>query len=1052
MEKVSSTAGAVCNGCLLHEQQGQKVIVLVDTPSWYAWLETATTFTFTCEEGTFTAHKARAGNRRGGWYWRAYRRKRGRLSRCYLGVSTNLTLAKLCEVARCLAADGESTGSSQTDEDTPPLVPVPLAFQRLTPTVILQSSITPSRLPVQHVARPRLLALLEQGLRGPVTLVSAPAGSGKTTLLAEWAATSARLVAWLSCEEAENDPARFLSSLIAALAHVDARLDITAQTERPWHPSEHERVLTRLLNDLERVLQHDTVLILDDVHHLTTEASQALLLFLLNHLPSRLHLLIGTRVDPPRLARMRACQQISELRGEALGFVSAEVEAFAQAMGLSLDSEAIRLLEERTEGWIAGIQLLMLALRGHNNPAEVLRATSMTPRFLLDYVREEILTHHPPEMQRFLLRTSILERLIGPLCESVTEEGGGQLKLASLLQENLFVSALDATDTWYRYHPLFAETLRTLLQQQEPALVSELYRRASRWYEQYGWAEDACEYAYRASDLPHAARLLAELVPSLVEQGKLVRLGNFLDRLPQEIIAASVPLSLASTWTQPLRTSQPPDPERVIKHLERVIKRLMALLKTHEKDDPEAQADLQRELTLQQATLALARGDIPQALSRTAEMTRSLTGPETAWSRFTLWRQQALLGAAYHVSGDLESSEQTLRQAFPVGGTSPNLLVIASLDELYEELGRLRELGRLYEDLFRSLAWHHHLPPLPLALAHQRYGVLLYEWNRLQEAESEATQFLELVPHLDIARPSPWLTLLGLGILARVALAQGNSDRARQLLESEAFDVAQFPVPQASKDVLILLPVRLALRCGQLDPALQWASTCGLHYDDPLAIPLEKSRYAGYVTLARVLIARGRGHPNALALSQAQILLDHLLEIAVWTGAHGRRIEIQMLHALVLHAQGKTKQALATLGPILAQAEPEGYLRLFADEGEVMAHLLARMAPFTTASPVYLERIQAAIAPTWQGGPTVTALPAPLPSTVEPLSEREREVLQLVAEGLSNQQIALRLVLSLHTVKLHVKHLLAKLGATNRTQAVARARALHILPPDLRRT
>jgi LuxR family maltose regulon positive regulatory protein len=324
----------------------------------------------------------------------------------------------------------------------------------------------------------------------------------------------------------------------------------------------------------------------------------------------------------------------------------------------------------------------------------------------------------------------------------------------------------------------------------------------------------------------------------------------------------------------------------------------------------------------------------------------------------------------------------------------------------------------------------------------------LYEWNRLQEAESSAQQSLELVPRLDLARPSPWLTQLGLGVLARVALAQGHSERARQILESEAFDVAQFPVPQASKDVLILLPVRLALRCGQLDPALQWASTCGLHSDDPLASPLEKGRYAGYVALARVLIARGRGHPNASSLSQAQILLDRLLETAVRTSAHGRRIEIQMLCALALHAQGKTRQALSTLGPILAQAEPEGYLRLFADEGEVMAHLLARMAPFTTASPDYLQRIQAAIAPVRQTWPAATALPATLPPPFEPLSEREREVLQLVAEGLSNQQIAEHLVLSLHTVKLHVKHVLAKLDATNRTQAVVRARALHILPPS----
>ncbi len=1040
MKKISPTAGAVRNGSLVYEQQGQNVVVLVDTPSWYAWLETATTFTFTCEEGTFTAHKAGAGNRRGGWYWRAYRRKRGRLSRCYLGVSTNVTLAKLREAARHLAADAEGRGRSQADEGAQPLSHVPSSFGGLTSTVILQSSITPPRLPEQHVARPRLLALLEQGLRGPVTLVSAPAGSGKTTLLAEWAALATKPVAWLSCEEGEHDPARFLSSLIAVLARVDAHLDITAQTERPWHPSEHERVLTRLLNDLERVLQHETVLILDDVHHLTTEASQALLLFLLTHLPSCLHVLIGARVDPPRLARLRARQQVCELHSQELLFVSAEIEAFAHAMGLPLGSEAIRLLEERTQGWVAGIQLVTLALRGHADAAGFLRATDVTHRFLLDYVREEILLQQSPKMQRFLLQTSVLERLTGPLCESVTAESGGQQKLATLLQENLFVSALDATNTWYRYHPLFAETLRTLLQKQEPTLVPELYRRASRWYEQHGWAEDACEYAFRSGDLPHAARLLEELVPSLVEQGKLVRLSHWLDRLPQEVIAASVSLSLALIWTQPRRTSQPPDPERVIKHL-------TALLKTHAKDDPEAQAELQRELALQQATLALARGDIPQALSRAAEMARSLTGLETPWSRFTLWRQRVLLGATYHVSGDLLASEQTLRQALTEGSPSPNFVVIASLDELYEELGRLRELGRLYEDVFRALAWHHHLPSLALAMAHQRYGVLLYEWNRLQEAESEAQHSLELVPHLDLARPSPWLTLLGLGVLARVALAQGNSERARQLLESEAFDVAQFPVPQASKDVLILLPVRLALRCGQLAPALQWASTCGFHSDDPLMSPLGKGRYAGYVTLARVLIARGRGHPNALALSQAQILLDHLLEISVGTGAHGRLIEIQMLRALALHAQGKARQALATLGPILAQAEPEGYLRLFADEGEVMAHLLALIAPFTTASPDYLQRIQAAIVPVWQARPDAATQPAPRATLYEPLSAREWDVLQLVAEGLSNQQIAEYLVLSLYTVKLHVKHLLTKLGATNRTQAVVRARALHILSP-----
>jgi LuxR family transcriptional regulator, maltose regulon positive regulatory protein len=1038
MPKPSPTLGTVRNGCLVYEQQGQSVVVLLDTPSWYAWLDTATAFAFTCEEGAFTAHKAPAGNRRGGWYWRAYRRKRGRLSRCYLGISSNVTLSKLREAARRLAADAESTVSRTPGEDAQPVSHVPMSMRGLTSTLILQTNITPPRLPMPHVARPRLLALLEQGMHGPLTLVSAPAGSGKTTLLAAWAGMTTWPVAWLSCEERENDPARFLSAVIAALARLDERLGAAAEIDRPWHPSEHERVLTRLLNDLERLLPDETVLILDDVHHLTTEASQALLLFLLNHLPSHLHIIVGTRAGLPRLSRWRARNQVSELRGQELGFVSAEVEAFVHAMGLPLGSEAIRQLEERTEGWIAGIQLATLALRGHADASHVLQTTGQTRQFLLDYVREEILMQQSSEMQRFLLRTSILERLTGPLCESVTGETGAQRKLATLLQENLFVSALDDSATWYRYHPLFAETLRTLLQQQEPALVPELYRRAGCWYEQHGWGEDACEYALLSGDLPHAASLLEELVPSLVEQGKLVLLGRWLDRLPEEHIAASVYLSLALIWTQPLRTSEPLDPEQV-------IERLIVLLEAHAQDDPESQAALQRELALYQATLALARGDIPQALMHAAEVTRLLTGPETAWTRFTLWRQQVLLGAAYRARGDLQASEQMWRNAYPAGGTLPNPVALGLLDDLYEEQGRLRELGRLYEDVLRSFREHRDPPTTLLFWVHWRYGALLCEWNRLQEAEAAAHRLLALDPLPDSARPTPEVALFGLRIQAHVALAQGNGEWVRQLLERGEFDVARFPIPQARKDLLILVPVRLALACGQLEPALRWASSCGLRYDDPLTIPLKKQRYVRYVALARVLIARGRGHRNASSLAQARMLLERLLEITVAAGAEGRRIEVQMLLALALYAQGKTKQALSTLGPILAQAEPEGYLRLFADEGEAVAQLLTLIGPCTTASPDYVQRIQAAIAPVWQSQPDVSAQPAARSMSIEPLSDRERDVLQLMAIGLSNQQIAGHLVLSVHTVKLHVKHVLAKLSATNRTQAVARARAFHLL-------
>ncbi len=1038
MQKPSTTVGTVQNGCLMYEQQGQRVVVLLDTPAWFAWLATANSFTFTCDEGTFTAHNASAGNRRGGWYWRAYRRKRGRLSRSYLGISSNLTLAKLCEAARRLATESESTQSHCADEALQPPTLAPSVSQRLTSSMILQTTITPPRLPVPHIARPRLFALLEQGLRGPLTLVAAPAGSGKTTLLAAWAAMASWPVAWLSCEAGENDPYRLLSALSAALARLDERMGTLTQIDRPWHPSEHERVMTHLLNDLDRYLPGETVLIVDDVHQLTTPDSQALLLFLLDHLPSRLHVIIGTRTDLPRLAHWRARNQVFEVRHEALGFVSGEVEAFVRAMGLPLDSASIRLLAERTEGWIAGIQLVTLALRGQADAARILQMPGQTRRFLLDYVREEILMQQTAEVQRFLLLTSVLERLSGPLCECVTGAAGGQQQLATLLQTNLFVSALDDTGTWYRYHPLFAETLRILLQQQEPALVPELYRRASRWYAQHGWGEEACEYSLLADDVAYAAHLLEELVPSLVEQGKLVLLRRWLDRLPPALIEASVSLALAMLWTQPLVTSEPLDPAWVVEHLKQQ-------LAAHAQSDPATQAALQRELSLYQSTLALSQGQIPQALAHAAEVTQSLTGPETAWTRFTLWRQQVLLGAAYRANGDLQASEQVWQKVYPAAGKLPNYLILSSLDDLYEEQGRLRELGRLYEDVSRSCREQRDPPLWLLKWLHWRTGVLHCEWNRLPEATSAVQQLLALEPLPELAHPTPAMMVLGLGIQARVALAQGNGEWVRQVLERQELDVGQSQVPQATKDLLILVPIRLALACGQIEPALRWAATCGLRYDDRLPTPLKKPHYVRYVALARVLQAHGRGHQKSASLAQARLLLERLLELCLATGAHGRRIEVQMLLALTLSAQGKTRLALSTLGPIIALAEPEGYLRIFADEGAVMADLLTMVAPWTSASAGYLKRIQAGIASTWQPQADVAALPAPRTLLADPLSDREHDVLQLVAEGLSNQQIAERLVLSLHTVKFHIKHILAKLGATNRTQAVARARAFHLL-------
>jgi LuxR family maltose regulon positive regulatory protein len=331
-------------------------------------------------------HKVRAGNRRGGWYRRAYRRHKGRLSNCYLGVSANLTLPRLCEAARRLTTRSEGTVTRKEAEDAGDGSQTTASSDLLAPILILHTKFALPRLPMQHVSRPHLLAFLEQGVQRPLTLVSAPAGSGKTTLLAEWAATTTLLVVVrLSLEVVDNDPARFLSYLLATLAQLDERVSSATPANHPWYARDYEQALTAPLNDLMRLLQQDAVVILDDYHLITTDAVHACVHFLLEHLPARLHLMIGTRVDPPLpLARLRARNQLSELRIEDLRFAPPEVEAFALTMGLTLTSEALSLLHTRTEGWIAGIQLLVLALSGHADAAAFLRVSGSTHRFLLD--------------------------------------------------------------------------------------------------------------------------------------------------------------------------------------------------------------------------------------------------------------------------------------------------------------------------------------------------------------------------------------------------------------------------------------------------------------------------------------------------------------------------------------------------------------------------------------------------------------------------------------------------------------------------------------------
>lgn len=666
---------------------------------------------------------------------------------------------------------------------------------------------------------------------------------------------------------------------------------------------------------------------------------------------------------------------------------------------------------------------------------------------------EEVLAQQTPETQDFLLHTSILKRMTGSLCDAVTGMPDGQARLAELLRANLFVSALDDAEIWYRYHPLFAETLRARLQKLEPELLPELYLRASRWYEQHHDKEEACDYALLAGDFPRAAHLVTELLPPMIEQGRFERLGRWLSQLPPALIAASPQLSIVTPWmhSSSLDSSN---------HVEQALKRMELQMQKQRQDTSDSWIEPRSVLTLMQALTEMSHNNFPQAFSLIRKAVHALTSRKTALSQLISRFLQIFLSVVHGASGDLATAEQILLDLSLMQPEEPfsvvHLAALFLLGELYRAKGQLHRAAELYESAGKILEAHSYsdIPPMPLLIigySLMRRTSLWYEWNRLSEAENNMQQVLKLLPSVVrkiIPRQSQQALLaFGYWVQARIAWAQGRPEAARDFFDlvHKQPEILQEPSGKEQSPVnLSALTARLALLCGQVEEAVCWKRTCGMRFDEAPETLLEGDKVFAYLTLARVLIAQGRYQRSEEALSQALTLLEHWRRLAQRLDFRSWLIEIQMLTALALQAQGHTGQALTTLGTVLVQAEAEGYVRLFADEGQPMTLLLAHISPYTTASTSYIQRIQDAISSTH------TSLLSPSRSNVsqdllDPLSEREREVLALLAAGASNQQIADQLVISLNTAKRHVKHILAKLAVTNRLSAVARARELHLL-------
>ena len=1021
----------------LYQTRDRDMLEIVpDSPAWYAWLEQVSAFAFSGQSGHYTARKE--AKQRGNLYWYAYLTRDKHLSKKYLGKTVNLTLARLEQLAgmqhvrsedqapppisQATGVDGEVEAAQQ------PL----LAGQRT-----LLSPLLATKLHVPHprtdlVSRPHLVERLQQGMERALTLVSAPAGFGKTTLLAQWLARSAIPAAWLSLEAEDNDSTRFLSYLIAALQTLDAQLGTTAlallRTPQPPSP---EAVLAVLISELTGRGTGEFALVLDDYHVITAESIQREMTFLLEHLPPQLHLVLATRADPPLpLARLRAQGQLTEVRAADLRFGAAEAGMFLQeVMGLDLPVEAVSTLEQRTEGWIAGLQLAALSLQGRADVSAFLEAFTGSHRYVLDYLSDEVLTRQDAPVQQFLLHTSILDRLSEPLCDAVTEQEGSQAKLEALERANLFVVALDDERGWYRYHHLFAEVLRSHLQQASPALVHTLHRRASAWYEQHALPIEAVQHALAVPDVELAARLIESIALPFTLYGQVSTVLRWMNALPEPLVR-----------TRPLLCVYHASLLAVTDQLDAAKARLQ-----------EAEQYALKELSAEQARTILGwvlatragiaglSGDIADSVSLAHQALELL--PETE----IIPRTAAIFAAAraYEVNGDVTpATEREVAAVVALVRTSDNpfgaVSNICLLARLHIRQGRLRQAAATYAQVVQVVPRPEILQTLFTSLPYYfGLGDLLRERSELEAAEHHLVQGMVMVE--EAVTVEPLAAILGYTALARLEQARGNSREALAALDRlvQLAEQRHFPPHLVTQGAAVR--AQLVLAQGNVVAAIRWADASGLSATDT---DLPYPRESEYLTLARVRIEQGRDDPTAPFLRDVLRLLDRLLQDAEAKARVGSVLEILLLRALALQVQGDLTNALSTLERALTLAAPEGYVRLFVDEGAPLLALL-RQAHARSRVPGYVASLLRVFGV--QSVSEVPLSPDHPGALAEPLTDREREVLHLLLEGASNREIARRLVLSVNTVKRHVYNLCGKLGVQSRTQAIARARALNLV-------
>jgi LuxR family transcriptional regulator, maltose regulon positive regulatory protein len=854
------------------------------------------------------------------------------------------------------------------------------------------------------VQRSQLLDQLAAAAKLPVTLIAAPAGFGKTTLLAQWVSglRSARH-GWISLDTGDGDTARFWSYIFAALrgACPGLRADVLkdAGSPRPLLPT---AVPAQLIVELAQVDQ-DVVLVLDDYHLAENAELDTGLAFLIDHLPPRLHLVLGTRTDPALpLSRLRARGELLELRAAELRCTTEEAARFcSQTMGLELTPASVALLETRTEGWWAGLQLAALSLRDRPDPDRFLGAFAGSHRYVLDYLIEEVLHQQSALRQAFLLRTAVLDRLNGPLCDAVTGGRDGQAQLERLEHDNLFLVPLDAERGWYRYHHLLRDVLSHQLRRTEPELMPELHRRASAWCVDHGLREEAVEHALSAGEWDGAAGLIEDWMEPLRMRGGYGTLYRWLGALP-EAVRARHPLISYQYGLALVRRARADEAEGASRALDAAER---SATTTHD-------AALLGAVARARLSLAIQRGAIDEAVACGERAVAAI--PSTEWqlrveALATLGRAWALRGEPIAAAAVVLEAQQQLRAE---ADAELRCLVLNASAHRHLAAGQLH---RAAADARQARRVAGSRPSLEGAHAAVRLSEIYREWNRLRDAETMLEEAHNVAVRAGQAAYQFPLSIAIIHLkLARVDLdgALAAVERAQEI--AGAWDNRMVVRGLASDEAWVQL-----LR-GDRGAVRRWATDADL--DRPSLCYLADDRVVEMLVRAWIAL----GSPE-----RAEALFELRREAVSTAGRTGHLIALDALHALALEAQGQREAALGALEPALQRAEPDGYIRTFVREGAPMQALL-RDALVHRIHADYVGQLLRAFGKL--GAPAVGLL-----------TEREREVLALLAKGRSNREVAEELVISPETVKVHVGRILHKLGAHSRAQALLRARELDLI-------